>query len=81
MSDDQEPWDDAWWEEDTTPSKIEAALREMLATRHHESHTRAVPILGTESRSGMLKGGVLPGPEGILRVPSAAISIFDIAVA
>ena len=30
MSDEQEPWDDAWWEEDTTPSKIEAALREML---------------------------------------------------
>jgi hypothetical protein len=44
-------------------------------------HTRPVPILGTESRSGTLKGGVLPGPEGILRVPSAAISIFDIAVA
>ena len=38
MSDDQEPWDDAWWEEDTTPAKVEAALREMLATRHHESH-------------------------------------------
>ena len=44
-------------------------------------HTRPVPILGTESRSGLLKGGVLPGPDGILRVPSAAISIFDIAVA
>jgi PAC2 family len=44
-------------------------------------HTRAVPILGTESRSGLLKGGVLPGPEGVLRVPSAAISIFDISVA
>jgi hypothetical protein len=43
-------------------------------------HTRPVPILGTESRSGLLKGGVLPGPDGILRVPSAAISIFDIAV-
>ena len=44
-------------------------------------HTRPVPLLGTESRSGMLKGGVLPGPEGILRVPSAAISVFDIAAA
>ena len=44
-------------------------------------HTRPVPILGTESRSGLLKGGVLPGPEGVLRVPSAAISVFDIAVA
>ena len=44
-------------------------------------HTRPVPILGTESRSGLLKGGTVPGPEGILRVPSAAISVFDIAVA
>src|SRR6202008_2733067 len=44
-------------------------------------HTRPVPILGTESRPGLLKGGVTPGPEGVLRVPSAAISIFDIAVA
>src|SRR5262245_30780707 len=43
-------------------------------------HTRPVPILGTESRSGLLKGGVVPGPEGILRVPSAAISVFYIAV-
>ena len=43
-------------------------------------HTRPVPILGTESRAGLLKGEVLPGPEGILRVPSAAISVFDISV-
>jgi proteasome assembly chaperone (PAC2) family protein len=43
-------------------------------------HTRPVPILGTESRSGLLKGGTLPGPEGILRVPAAAISVFDISV-
>jgi PAC2 family protein len=42
-------------------------------------HTRPVPILGTESRSGLLKGGITAGPDGILRVPSAAISIFDIA--
>jgi glucose-6-phosphate dehydrogenase assembly protein OpcA len=38
VSDDHEPWDDAWSDADTTPGKIEAALREMLATRHHESH-------------------------------------------
>jgi proteasome assembly chaperone (PAC2) family protein len=44
-------------------------------------HTRPVPILGTESKAGLLKGGVLPGPEGTLRVPAAAISILDIAVA
>jgi hypothetical protein len=43
-------------------------------------HTRPVPILGTESKSGLLKGGVQPGPEGILRVPAAAISVFDISV-
>jgi hypothetical protein len=43
-------------------------------------HTRPVPILGTESKSGLLRGDILPGPEGILRVPAAAISVFDIAV-
>jgi len=36
--DEQEPWEDAWSDQDTTPGKVEAALREMLATRHHESH-------------------------------------------
>lgn len=44
-------------------------------------HTRPVPILGTESRAGLLKGGTLPGPQGVLRVPAAAISILDISVA
>jgi proteasome assembly chaperone (PAC2) family protein len=44
-------------------------------------HTRSVPILGTESRSGLLQGGVLPGPQGVLRVPAAAISVLDISVA
>lgn len=43
-------------------------------------HTRPVPILGTESRAGLLRGDVLPGPEGVLRVPAAAISILDISV-
>jgi hypothetical protein len=43
-------------------------------------HTRPVPILGTESRAGLLKGGVSAGPDGVLRVPSAAISVFDIAI-
>ena len=38
MSDEQEPWEDAWSDQDTTPAKVEEALREMLATRHHESH-------------------------------------------
>ncbi len=44
-------------------------------------HTRAVPILGTESSVGLLRGNVPPGPAGLLRVPSAAISVFDITVA
>jgi hypothetical protein len=44
-------------------------------------HTRPVPILGTESRAGLLRGDILPGPEGVLRVPAAAISVLDIAVA
>jgi hypothetical protein len=43
-------------------------------------HTRPVPILGTESREGLLQGGVQPGPDGVLRVPSAAISVLDISV-
>ncbi len=44
-------------------------------------HTRAVPILGTESSPGLLRGDIQPGPSGILRVPAAAISVLDVAVA
>ncbi|HWH24860.1 MAG TPA: PAC2 family protein [Candidatus Limnocylindria bacterium] len=44
-------------------------------------HTRAVPVLGTESRPGLLAGGIEPGPAGLLRVPSAAISVLDLAIA
>ena len=44
-------------------------------------HTRPVPVLGTESRRGLLLGDVRPGPAGTLRVPSAAISVLDLAVA
>ena len=43
-------------------------------------HTRPVPILGTESRKGLLRGDVQPGPDGLLRVPAAAISVLDMAV-
>lgn len=43
-------------------------------------HTRPVPIIGTASRPDFLRGGVQPGPEGVLRVPSAAISVLDLAV-
>jgi hypothetical protein len=44
-------------------------------------HTRPVPVLGTESSPGLLRGNVQAGPQGLLRVPSAAISVFDIALA
>jgi hypothetical protein len=44
-------------------------------------HTRPVPVLGTESSPGLLRGDVTPGPTGVLRVPSACISVIDIAVA
>ena len=43
-------------------------------------HTRPVNILGTESRPGLLLGGVAPGPEGVLRVPAAALSVLDHAI-
>jgi hypothetical protein len=43
-------------------------------------HTRAVPVIGTASRRGLLRGDVIAGPEGTLRVPSACISVLDYAV-
>jgi hypothetical protein len=44
-------------------------------------HTRPVPVLGVESRAGLLKGGIAPGPAGSMRVPAAAVSIVDLAIA
>jgi PAC2 family len=44
-------------------------------------HTRSVPIMGTESKPGLLRGNVLPGPQGILRVPAAAISVLEMTLA
>jgi hypothetical protein len=44
-------------------------------------HTRPVPVLGTESSPGLLRADVRPGPAGLLRVPSAAISVLEIAAA
>jgi len=43
-------------------------------------HTRPVPILGTASEPDLLRGGVQRGPVGTLTVPSAALSVFDIAI-
>jgi proteasome assembly chaperone (PAC2) family protein len=44
-------------------------------------HTRAVPIIGTESESGLLRGNVRPGPEGLLRVPAAVLSVLEMMMA
>ena len=44
-------------------------------------HTRPVPVIGTASKAGLLRGSVDAGPSGVLRVPSAAISVIDMAVA
>jgi hypothetical protein len=43
-------------------------------------HTRAVPILGTSSRPGLLRANVVAGPTGLMRVPAAALSMLELAV-
>jgi hypothetical protein len=44
-------------------------------------HTRPVPIIGTESAPGLLRAQVRAGPQGNLRVPSAAISVLEMTLA
>lgn len=44
-------------------------------------HTRDVPILGTTSEPGRLRGNIQPGPQGLLRVPAAAVSVLEMAMA
>jgi hypothetical protein len=44
-------------------------------------HTRPVPILGIESKAGLLRGGIAAGPTGSMQVPAAAVSVIDMAVA
>jgi hypothetical protein len=43
-------------------------------------HTRPVPILGTASKPGLLRDDVVQGPQGLLRVPSAALSVVELSV-
>jgi hypothetical protein len=43
-------------------------------------HTRQVPILGTEASPGLLRGNVIAGPAGTLRVPSALVSALELEV-
>jgi hypothetical protein len=42
------------------------------------AHTRPVPVMATASEDGLLDEP--PGPEGLLRVPSAALSVLEMAV-
>ena len=44
-------------------------------------HTRAVPIIGTTSEPGRLRGDVRPGPAGLLRVPAAVVSVLEMSMA
>lgn len=44
-------------------------------------HTRPVPILATASAAGLLHEDEQQGPQGLLRVPSAALSTVELAVA
>jgi len=41
-------------------------------------HTRPVPILATASAAGLLPSGIRQGPDGLLRVPSAALSVLEL---
>ena len=44
-------------------------------------HTRPVPVLATASAPGLLPKGIRQGPDGLLRVPSAALSVLELAMA
>jgi PAC2 family len=43
-------------------------------------HTMPVPVMATASRDGLLAPDEARGPEGLLRVPSAALSVIEMAV-
>ena len=44
-------------------------------------HTRPVPILATASAAGLLPPGIRQGPDGLLRVPSAMLSVLELTAA
>jgi len=44
-------------------------------------HTRPVPVFATASDAGLLRHGETHGPEGLLRVPAAALSVVEMGVA
>jgi hypothetical protein len=44
-------------------------------------HTRPVHVFGTASQTGLLDDDVEQGPQGLLRVPAACLSVIEMAVA
>jgi hypothetical protein len=44
------------------------------------AHTRPVPVMATASQDGLLGPDDVRGPEGLLRVPSAVLSVLELAV-
>jgi hypothetical protein len=44
-------------------------------------HTRPVPVLATASKSGLLRDDERQGPQGLLRVPAAALSTIELVIA
>ena len=44
-------------------------------------HTRPVPVLATASGPDLLPDGVRQGPDGLLRVPAAALSVMEVEIA
>jgi hypothetical protein len=44
-------------------------------------HTRPTPVFATASREGLLKPDQQQGPQGLLRVPSACLSVVELSVA
>lgn len=43
-------------------------------------HTRPTPVFATASREGLLREDQRQGPEGLLRVPAAGLSVIELAV-
>jgi hypothetical protein len=43
-------------------------------------HTRPTPVFATASADGLLKPGTQQGPEGLLRVPAAGISVVEMQI-
>lgn len=78
--------DDRWHRlaDDTVELLARLGVREWIslgAIPAAVAHTRPVPILGTASRPGLLRGGVAPGPTGLMKVPAAALSMLEMAAA